>query len=155
MKKRFFLQILVLVPILGIAMIMSCGSSPKFSDVVGKEWKLIEVRTGGKNIVFDRNTLSNEDAGDIFTMNFDAETISGTGAPNSYSAPYTLSSKQSISIMPVRSTMMAAIRQPEKLRENDFFTYMQNVSTWNLAKNNLELYSKTEDGGEVVLVFSL
>jgi len=150
MKKLFFL----LVPV-GIAMIMSCSSAPKFSDVAGKEWKLIEVRIGGISVLFDRNTLSGEGAGDIFTMNFDAETISGIGAPNRYSAPYTLSGKQGISIMPMRSTLMASIRQPEKLREYDFFTYMQNAYEWKLEKPNLELLSKTEDGGEVILVFSL
>ena len=155
MKERFFLQIpLVLVLAFGIAMMISCGSAPKFSDVAGKEWKLIEVRIDGNGILFDRKTLSDEDAGDIFTMNFDAENISGTGAPNQYSAPYT-SNKQSISIMPMRSTLMAAIRQPEKLREQDFFTYMQNAYEWKMGKGSLELLSKTEDGGEVTLVFSL
>jgi hypothetical protein len=50
---------------------------------------------------------------------------------------------------------MAPIREPEKLREQDFITYIQNASSWNLKGKNLELCSKTESGSEVVLVFSL
>jgi hypothetical protein len=35
-----------------------------------------------------------------------------------------------------------------------FFTYMQNAYEWNLVNNNLELRTKTADGGAVSLIFS-
>ncbi len=149
MKKQFFLLLLVIV------VIFSCNSAPKFSDVMGKEWKLIKVAVNDREILFDRDTLANEDAGNIFTFNFDGQNFSGTGAPNRYSGQYTLGANQAISMSAIISTKMAPLRQPEKLRENDYFDYMQNVYKWDLVDNNLELYSKTEDGAEVKLVFLL
>ena len=138
-----------------IAVIIGCSSGPKFSDVTGKEWKLIEVNANGRDIHFNRDTLTNEDSGDIFTFNFDAQNISVTGAPSQSSGQYTLGSNQAISLSPMSPTMTTPLRQPEKLREQDFFVYMQNVYKWNLVDTNLELYSKTEDNAEVRLVFSL
>jgi len=152
MKKRFFLQMLVLA---GIATIISCGSTPKFSDATGKEWKLIEARIGDKNILFDRDTLSSEGAGEIFTLNFDGETVKWAGTTNQHTAPYAVDKKEGISITPEPPTEVAAIRQPEKLREQDFLTYLQNVYEWKMVDKNLELLSKTEDGTEALLVFSL
>ena len=128
-----------------------------FSDVVGEELKLAEVyveSTFSREIIFDRDELINEGVGDILTLNFDREMISGTGSPNRYSAPYTLGQGQAISIMPMRSTLMASIlQQPEKLPEHQFFSYMQNVYEWRIRSGNLELLSRTEEGQEVRLVF--
>jgi len=59
--------------VLVIAVIISCGSTPKFSDVSGKDWKLIEVNVDDRVILFDRSTLAKEDAGDVFTFNFDGK----------------------------------------------------------------------------------
>jgi heat shock protein HslJ len=149
MRKQYFLLVLV------IAVIISCTGTPNFSEVSGKQWKLIEVNVNDRVILFDRDTLNNEDAGDIFTFNFDAQRISGKGAPNLYSGPYTLGSNMAISMNPVSSTRLAPLKQPEKLRENDYFVYLQKVYKWNLVDKKLELYSKTEDDAEVRMVFSL
>jgi len=149
MRKQYFLLILI------IAVIISCSSAPKFSDVSGKDWKLIEVNVNDRVILFDRDTLNNEDAGDIFTFNFDAQNIKGKGAPNLYSGPYTLGANQAISMNPVSSTRLAPLKQPEKLREYDYFVYLQKVYKWDLVDKKLELYSKTEDDAEVKMVFSL
>jgi len=149
MRKQYFLLVLVVI------MTTGCISAPKFSDVTGKEWKLIEVNVNDRSILFDRKTLKNEEGVDIFTISISAENISGTGAPNRYSGRYTLSADQAISLSPERSTTMPPLKQPEKLREQDFFVYMQNVYKWNMVKKNLELYSKTEDNAEVRMVFSL
>jgi heat shock protein HslJ len=149
MRKQYFLLVLV------ITVIISCSSTPKFSDVSGKNWKLIEVNVDDRVILFDRNTLTKEDAGDIFTFNFDAQNINGKGAPNLYAGPYTLGADQAIKLNPVSSTTMAPLKQPEKLREYDFFVFLQNAYKWNLVDKKLELYSKTEDDAEVKMVFSL
>jgi len=173
MKKHLFSLLLI------AAMIMSCASAkadtPVFSAVEGNEavraggnvnsdvpvsgiegheWKLIEVYIEGNNTHFSRSTLPPE-PGNFFTLSFDAQNISGVGVPNRYSAPYTLSGNQTISVMLIRSTMMASFFQPENLTEHDFFTYLQNAYSWKLVDNNLELLSKTATGGEVRLVFSL
>jgi len=121
------------------------------SSIEGTEWKLIEVYIDGSNTRFERKTLPAE-PGNFFTLNFDAQNISGVGVPNRYSAPYTISGNQ-IKIMLIRSTMMASFFQPENLTEHDFFNYLQNVYEWKLANNTLELLSKTQSGSEARLVF--
>jgi heat shock protein HslJ len=124
------------------------------SGIEGNEWKLIEVYVNGRNTRFSRNTLP-EELKNFFTVNFDAQNVSGVGAPNRYSAPYTKGDNQTINIMLIRSTMMATFLEPENLTEHDFFRYMQNAHNWELINNNLELFSRTETGGDVRLVFSL
>jgi len=171
MKKQFFSLFLI------SSLIMSCASASTkteagietetpvsstpnsyynsiiVSGIVGHEWKLVEVYINGNNTQFNRSTLPAE-PGNFFTLNFDAQNISGVGVPNRYSAPYTLSEK-TINIMLIRSTLMASFFQPENLTEHDFFTYLQNAYSWKLIDNDLELQSKTTDGAEVRLVFSL
>jgi heat shock protein HslJ len=155
--KKLIISFLIVVSIISCASGSGSGSSSNSSgsDFKGKDWKLVEVWIDSKNINFNRKDLANDKAGDIFTLKFDAENISGTGAPNRYSAPYALSDKNSISVKPIRSTQMASLWQPEKLREYDFFIYMQNLSEWAINSGRLELTSKTENGRTVKLVFSL
>ena len=130
------------------------SNAPSVSGIEGNEWKLIEVYINGRNSRFSRDTLP-EEPGNFFTLNFDAQNISGVGVPNRYSAPYTLGDNQTINITLIRSTMMASFFQPENLSEHDFFNYLQSAYSWKLANNTLELLSKTRDGSEVRLVFSL
>jgi len=151
--KKLIISLLVIVSVISV---FSCGSNPSASDgdFKGKEWKLVEVWIDSKNINFDRKELISHKANHIFTLKLDAENISGTGAPNRYSAPYTVSGKN-LSVKPLKATQMAAFWQPEKLREFDFFQYMQNISSWAINNGKLELTSKTDDGRSVKLVFSL
>ena len=125
----------------------------EFSHVIEIEWKLTEVRINGTNSGFNRSSLSAHGFHDDFTLTFDADFISGAGSPNRYSAPYTLNDGYSISIMLIRSTMMASIFEPVGMREHDFFQYLQNAYEWRLVNNCLELLSKTADGDDVILVF--
>ena len=127
---------------------------PAFSDVLGKEWKLTDILIGGKSINFDRKTLL-ADIGDIFTLTFDAERLNGVGAPNRYFTSYTHGENQALSIRTVASTRMAPIMEPDKLKEHEYFMYIQNTYRWNLKGGKLELFSKTEKGLETVLIFSL
>ena len=155
MKKLFIVSVLVVVCLLACA---SKKNLQDFSDVIGEEWRLLEVHVDGifgREILFDRNLLTREGDGKIFTMSFDEQIVSGTGSPNLYSAPYTLGDDQSISIMVMRTTMMASLFEPEKLPEHQFFGYMQNVHTWQIVDGKFELLSNTEDGREVRLVFGL
>ncbi|MDR1107166.1 MAG: META domain-containing protein, partial [Treponema sp.] len=134
-----------------------CAGSPKFSDLLGKEWRLIEIRTGSSSIVFDRSRLASEGFGEIFTLNFDAERISGTGAPNRYFASYKpgTDKDRTISVNPVAGTLMAPIVEPEKLKEREFFACLQNAYKWDINRENLELSTKGPDDREAVMVFTL
>ncbi|MDR0322268.1 MAG: META domain-containing protein [Treponema sp.] len=138
-----------------------------FYEITGKEWKLIEVYIDREKTQFNRDDFLNETyvegqtfilhrfSPETFTLTFDEQRLSGTGAPNRYSAPYTLGDKQTISIMPMLSTMMAPLFELESLREYDFYVYLTGVQKWDLVNGNFELYSKTEDGREIRLVFGL
>jgi heat shock protein HslJ len=174
MKKK------ILLILTAVILITSCSSTPKeatpapvenistektsrtitmssFSDGQGIEWKLIEVHIESefsKDMLFDRNELINEGFGDLYTLIYDGETFSGAGSPNRYTSPYTLGDDQTISLMPMRSTLMASIQQqPEKLPEHHFYFYMQNIYEWKSENEHLVFLSKTEDGQDVRLVF--
>jgi hypothetical protein len=158
MKKQIILFLLV------IGVIMSCNSTPKktevssFSGVMGKDWKLIEVDVYGRPFeriaLYDRNELKKHKAGSVYTMNFNAEMVSGTGAPNKYTAPYTLGDGNSLTIGLIKSTLMAPIVQPEKLQEQVFYNYMQKVEQWSMENGYLVLQSKADSGNIVKLIFA-
>jgi len=164
MKKKILLILLV------IAMIISCkstgtktntkvkpGNISSFSDVMGKEWKLVEIQVDGTSssriALYDRNDLTKNNIASIYTLKFDDEMIGGTGAPNKYSAPYTKGEDNALTIQVIRSTQMAPIVQPEKLQEFVFYTYMQSVEKWSSENGNLILHSKTKEGNDVRLIF--
>jgi len=141
--------------VLVLMIVNSCSSAPKFSDVIGKEWQLVEVKTEAQSTTFNRENLTAEGFGNIFTLNFDAERLSGVGAPNRYTAPYKVDKNQVISVQLIAGTLMAAIREPEKLKEHDYFNYVQNAYKWNFSNGRLELYTKNADGKEAVLIYTL
>ena len=146
-----FMTLLLII----IAMPIACTSTPKFSNVVDKDWKLIAVRGGPENITFDRSKLAGDGFADIFTLRFDKERVNGVGAPNRYFAPYTRTdNKQGISIKTIAQSQMAPLREPEYLKEQEFFAYLQNATKWNIADKKLELHSTGADGAEAVLVFA-
>ena len=127
-----------------------------FSDVIGKDLKLIEVyieTPSRREMLFNRDELHREGSGDIYTLNFDTAMVSGVGAPNRYSAPYTQGQGQVVTIGLMRSTLMASLFEPEKLPEHQYFQYMQNVYEWRLNGDKLEFLSRAEGGIEIRLIF--
>jgi heat shock protein HslJ len=162
---KFFMAVLI------TTILMSCSSAPLGFGIMGsltlpldeitenelteKVWQLTEVRINGANIGFNRDDLTRIGlaAGEGFSLSFDAETVSGMGAPNRYIASYTRTDSQ-IFISSIAATEMAPLSGLDKLREQDYFNYLQNTGSWNFVKNNLELYSKTADGKEVILTFN-
>jgi len=156
MKK----QILFL---LVVALLMGCastggGSISSLSGVIGKELKLVEVQVDSKPfdriVIYDREDLKKHKH-DVYTLTFSSDTVSGTAAPNKYSAPYTMGSNNSLTINVMRSTQMAPLIQPEKLQEYDFYNYMQRVERWSVERGRLVLHSKNENGIAVRLIFAL
>jgi hypothetical protein len=49
---------------------------------------------------------------------------------------------------------MFAFNEPEKLREHDYFAYLQGTSRWNLSEGLLTLFASSEDGQEITLTFT-
>jgi heat shock protein HslJ len=146
-KRTEFMLILA-----GTVLLAACGSTPKFEDIRDREWKLSALRTEFENITFDRNQLTDEGFGDIFTISF-ADRVSGKGAPNRYTGPYETGKDFSLTIRNVAATLMAPLREPEKLKERDFFNYLENVYRWNINQDSLELFTRGEGGAEAVMVF--
>ena len=156
--KNLFYSLFVAIPLIGLFAI-SCASTARntgndgsaaFSDVLGKEWSLVKVKVGNKETVINRE----EGAGDVYTLKFDADMLSGKAEPNTYSGPYTVNEiEQTISIKPMRTTQMASFRQSVGLAEHDYYTYMNNVHKWEVTNNNLILRSKSADGQDIQLVF--
>jgi heat shock protein HslJ len=128
-------------------------SKAVFNDVQGKEWALIEVRSQGKTVQLDRKKLEAGFPGGAFTANFEESRLSGVGAPNRYFGPYTVDSSKTLSIGTLASTMMAALFEPEGLKENEFFGYLSSAKRWDLRSGKLELYSADSSGAETILVF--
>ena len=154
MKKIFFVLVIL------TAVLLSCKSTPPagsldFTEVMGKNWRLTEYLVINRGSFLNRYSVSRTGTGESFTLRFDRELASGVGSPNRYTAPYTLGEGRNINIATVRSTLMAPLQEPEGLREHDYFVYLQSTYSWNLVGGNLELNSRTEDGREIRLVFSL
>jgi heat shock protein HslJ len=155
MKKLLIL--LTAISIMGCASTGRGTSGPDFSDIVGKDWKLIEVYVDGKNTQFSRASFQNNNfMRDMFTLKFSEKTVNGTGAPNMFGSQYTQGNNQTLSIMPMVTTLMAPMPfQPENLTEQNFYSYLQSAQKWGLVRNNLEIYSRTEDKHDIRLVFGL
>jgi len=169
--KKFISFTAVIICVMGILLTVSCAAlksktdvdpmtetgaarNISFSEVTGREWKLLEVYVDNRDIRFRRE---NQPAAftDIYTLIFDDLILSGSGAPNRYSAPYTIGENQTIRIQPMRSTLMASFLEPVNLSEHEYMFYLQNTYSWTIVNRNLELSSRTENGRAVRMVFGL
>jgi heat shock protein HslJ len=138
----------------GAVLLAACGSTPQLADVRDREWKLAALRTEAGNNILDRDQLVAGGFEDVFTLRF-ADMVSGRGAPNRYSGPYEAGEDRSLSIKKVAATLMAPIREPEQLKEREFFSYLENAYRWNINQGNLEISTRGEGGAEAVMVFVL
>jgi heat shock protein HslJ len=75
------------------------------------------------------------------------------GAPNRYFAPYELGEDRALSIKTVGGTLMASFKEPESLKEREYFAYLQNVTRWDLVQGQLQLHGTNAEGEETVLIF--
>ena len=137
------------------SMLIACTTTPKtpkFEDIINRDWSLVEVRSGQQTIVIDRGRA---DGFDTYFLHFDEEQISGVGAPNRYFGRYSLEENQGMSIGGIAGTLMATLFEQENFREHEFFGCLQNVTKWNLAGDILELYTSGQDKSEAILIFKL
>jgi heat shock protein HslJ len=136
------------------------GGSAAYSDettfdaVQGKVWRLAAVQTVAGDKGFSRQTLEADGMGGFYNLSFDKERLSGVGAPNRYFAPYK-AEKESLSIDRMGSTLMASLKEPKGLNEQEYFMYMQRVSRWSLSGEQLTLYATDEESHEVILLFNV
>jgi heat shock protein HslJ len=158
MKKRWLIPAAVVFFCLS-----SCAGGPSFSSVQGKQWKLVEVKADPAKapdpsrdpIQFDRAKLKTEGMDDIFVLTFGASAeASGKAAPETYTASYEQGAGQSLSLAQVRSDHAERDLVPERLRETDYFAFLEKISRWGYDQGKLELYSTGPDGQEAVLIFT-
>lgn len=168
MKKYLITFVLIAVFIIGCKSTdttQGAGSASRtvaikdFQDAMGKELKLLAAHIDStpfnRSILYNRDELAKEGMPNVYTLTIASDTVSGVGAPNRYSAPFSRGSDQAITIGLMRSTQMAPLVQPEKLQEHDFYLYMQNANEWRIVNGNLEIVSKDDKGSPVRLVFGL
>lgn len=122
--------------------------------IIGKEWKLVELRLSDKTILLDRKKLSSEGAGDFFTMKIDKTRLSGKAAPNRYNTAYRAGPDNSLTLLPVITTLMATSYDPERLQEREYYQYLEKVKSWKLNQKKLELYTTDANNMDAVLIYS-
>jgi hypothetical protein len=132
----------------------SQGLSGAIAEIGGKNWKLVELKANGKSYQIDRKKLDAEGLGDLFTFNISNDRISGRAAPNRYTAGYKTGDNNALTIQAPASTLMAAIYDPERIKEKEYFDYLIKVSRWKLNQGRLELYTTDKTGKEAVLIYS-
>jgi heat shock protein HslJ len=141
------------VPLFVVLWVSCAGTPANFSGVRGREWYLLEVRGPSETVRIDRTALEARGMGDIYSLRFSEERISGKGAPNRYTAPYSAGKDRIFALKPAAATLMAAIEAPGGLGEDAYFSYLNRISRWSLNGNMLELKTSGKQGGETVLVF--
>jgi heat shock protein HslJ len=148
MSYRQWATVLVATSIFAV----SCAST-NFNTVIGKDWRLIEIQTSAGPAKFSRDALEAEDMGNYYTLHFDAERLSGIGAPNRYFAPYHLGEGTTIAIQGIAGTLMAGFKEPPGLREGDYYHSLGQVSRWELIDDTLKLYTVNLTGESLILVY--
>jgi heat shock protein HslJ len=130
-------------------------SAAGFSAITGKDWKLVEVRSSVSAGVsrFSRGELAEAGMENAYTLRFNGERLSGMGAPNRYSAPYTQGAGQTLSIGAIAGTLMASFQEPKNLKEREYFGYLENVNKWDFVQDRLQLISRNGRSEETVLIF--
>ena len=130
-----------------------------FNEAEGKDWFLSELKSAGKTINIDRKTFEADNMAGFFSVSFRKDKASnenrmgGMGAPNRYFGPYSAGSNRTLRIGNIASTMMMAFKEPDELKEHEYFSYLNKVTRWDIREGKLELYSLNSDGTEAALIF--
>jgi heat shock protein HslJ len=124
------------------------------NEIAEIDWYLAQIRRGNTTLDINRPKLEAEGNGDIYSLRFDREDrVSGKGAPNRYNAPCKWGDGSDLSFGAVASTMMFPVKEPEVLKEHDYFAYLRLVSSWALTGGGqLELFCE-DQSGQAVLIY--
>jgi heat shock protein HslJ len=156
--KLFFLTSVFVLAFISCAGSASAriNSTVAFTDIQRKTWALVEIRTVDEDTVFiDRQRLEDTGNGDAYTLIIDEERISGKANPNRYSASYETGEDHELLLFAVIGTRMWGIIEPGMLLEQDYYTYLQEVSRWDSNGEILELTTVTPEDQEVFLIYTL
>jgi heat shock protein HslJ len=147
------------------AVLIGCAAAPKTTEtaipigdagtIIGTDWLLLEIRQGDTVIDLNRPKLAAEEMGDVFSLRFDGGNVFGQAAPNRYTAPCEWGDDNTLAIGVIASTKMLAFREPDALKEHEFFAYLARVNRMSLnGGGELELYADAGAGGAAAtLVF--
>jgi hypothetical protein len=99
--------------------------------------------------------LKSEGMDDIFVLNFNTGAeVSGKAAPETYTASYERGDGQSLSFKQVNINHTDRVIAPERLREAEYFAFLEKINRWGYSQDKLELYSTTPDDQETILIFT-
>jgi len=134
----------------------SRGSGALPTTLTGWSWRLAEIRNSAGTVPITRTPPAGFGTTDLsgwFTISFQNGQVSGMGAPNRYSGPYTEGAGQALSIGNLISTKMASFVELKELKEHEYLGYLSRVTRWGIRGGRLELYSTDESRAERILVF--
>ena len=150
-------------------LLVSCASSgsissnnknhekPDFDNIIGKTWQLVKVETeSNKNIELDRNQMNTMNQGNMFTLLFTNDKISGKAAPNNYFGQIIDQADGKIVFGQIAATKMALITDIKNisLNEDEYFHLLQNTFSWGITDNCLILYTANNANEKVKLIYS-
>ncbi|MDR0584680.1 MAG: META domain-containing protein [Treponema sp.] len=123
--------------------------------IIGVVWYLWEIRRGDTLLDISRLGLRVDGDEDAYSLRFDKnDRVFGKAMPNTYRGPCLWGDGSVLSFGNLVSTRMLALKEPDSLKEQEFFDYLGRVDRWALiADDRLELRSTGKDGVQVVLVF--
>jgi heat shock protein HslJ len=151
---------ILLFLVFATAAIGSCAGSASvknngavFTDVQGKEWVLAELKSAAETVRINREQLAAVGFEGIYTIKFDGDRVGGMGAPNRYFAPYTQGEGRALTIGNIAGTLMAPLKEPDGLKENEYFALLGKVSRWDLREGRLELFTVDTGGNDLTLIY--
>jgi hypothetical protein len=122
-----------------------------YEELLDIVWHLSEIRLNYGRMELDRAAMTANNMGDIYTLQFTGEGISGKAAPNRYFTSFELRHNHDFRLRPIVGTMMAANINIGGLMENEYYWYLQRATHWEIVNNALELYAYPSQNEEVVL----
>jgi hypothetical protein len=123
----------------------------RYEDLLEITWQLCEIRVGYGRTEFDRQAMAENGIGDIYTLEFTQEGISGKAAPNRYFSAYELRHNHDFRLRPIVGTLMAANINIGGIMESEYYWYLQHTSHWEIVNNGLELYAYPSQNEEIVM----
>jgi heat shock protein HslJ len=147
-----------------VAALFSCATVADAQNLAqaadSGEWALATISGGGKAVSIDRAQL--DSFSDAFTLRIaktgdgseDRYIFSGKAAPNRFTMPVKVEKNGELTVSPPAATLMAALREPDVLKENEYLQYLANTRAVTVSGGRLVLDTADADGQKVSLTFA-
>ena len=122
-----------------------------YGDLLDIIWQLSEVKISYGKTVFDRQEMTKNGMGDIYTLQLTEEGLNGKAAPNLYRSAYELRHNHDFRLRPIAGTLMAANINIGGMMESEYYWYLQQTIHWEIVNNGLELYAYPSQNEEIVM----